>query len=400
MVNEKIQQGVRMMRKITSLVLILTLILGLVFGGSFLQRGNHTYAMGAADFTDVKSDYWGYNYIDFSANSGIINGYLSPNGTYQFLPENPVSKEEAITMLYRALAASGKLESQEDFSSEFEEVLLENKIADWAKKYVSYGLKYELITTDEIVEFTNENGVGIAAPREQVAYWTAKAIDKDMTPAYSLIYVDKDNISPDMVPYIDLLYRQGIMQGDDTKMFHPASGIKRVEFAAICNRVFELISTTTYNVDKETQSYRGTIVSVDTINNKIMMTLSNGTGKLIQTNPKSKIVIDGKVRYNGLKEIKTGSVAIVAWGAFCNQEEFGKTGNTMQIHVITKTQSRVGLLTEVVKLDDDTSILKIENSDRDIVLYILDKNSQTAITPQKGKQVTFIADGIKILEIK
>jgi hypothetical protein len=375
---------------------VLAFVIGL--GASPFHGANSVYAMSARDFTDVPSSYWGYPYIDFSAGKSIINGYQSPNGTYQFLPENPVTREEAMTMLYRALSAADKLKSTEDFSAEYTDLFTENKIAEWAKKYVAYGLKYKLIAENEIADFTDESGLGAPAPREQVALWTGKALDSDLSPAYALIYTDKDSISADKLPYVDLLYRQGIMQGDDTKMFHPANGIKRAEFAAISNRVFESAAAGAYDEAREIRSYRGAIVSVDSYNNKIMMTGSDGTGSVIQINPKTQIVINGKVNYNGLAGIGTGTAAVIAWGAFYDPDE--PDDDTFQLHVITKTQARNGLLTEIEKKDANTSVLGIENEDGDTIYYVLDKDSRTDGTPQKGTEVTYIADGIKILEIK
>lgn len=377
-----------------------TFILACLIGTGLLSLPgeNTAFAMSAGDFTDVAADYWGYPYIDFSAGNGIINGYQSPDGSYQFLPENSVTKEEAVTMLYRALSAAGKLKSTEDFSLEYAELFTEYRIADWAKKYVAYGLKYQLISEKELAGFTDGSGLGIPAPREQVAEWTAKAMGRDLSPAYSLIYVDKDNISSEMLPYVDLLYRQGIMQGDDTKMFHPASGIKRAEFAAVSNRVFESAERSAYSESKETQSYRGAIVSVDPYNDRIMMTQSDGIGRVIQINPKTQIVINGRVNYNGLAGIGSGFEAVVAWGAFYDESKPNE--DDLQLHVITKAQARTGLLTEIRKMDDSTSILKIENEDGDAIYYVLDKDSRTDGTPKKGTEVTFIADGIKILEMK
>ncbi len=375
---------------------IMALMIGLSL--SSFSEGKTAYAMTAGDFTDVAAAYWGYSYIDFSAGKGIINGYQSPDGSYRFLPEKAVSREESMAMLYRALAAANVLKSTDDFSAEYTDLFAENKIADWARTYVAYGLKYGLLKEEELPDFTDENGLGIPAPREQVALWTAKAMERSLSPAYSLIYGDKDNISADKLPYVDLLYRQGIMQGDDTKMFHPASGIKRVEFAAISNRVFESVNTGLYSVDKEVQSYRGTVVSVDTFQHKLMMTQSDGTGRVIQINPKTQIVINGKVNYNGLAGISTGTTAVVAWGAFFDENK--PDNNALQLHVITKTQTRTGLLTGIEEMDSSTSILKIENADKDPIYYILDKNSLTERAPKKGTQVTFFADGIKILEMK
>ena len=45
-------------------------------------------------------------------------------------------------------------------------------------------------------------------------------------------------------------------------------------------------------------------------------------------------------------------------------------------------------------------MLEIENKDGDAIYYVLDKDSQTERTPKKGNEVTFIADGVKILEMK
>ena len=190
------------------------------------------------------------------------------------------------------------------------------------------------------------------------------------------------------------------MQGDDTKMFHPASGIKRSEFAAICNRVYDSVYVGTYTENKETQSYRGTIVSADTYHNKIMMTQSDGTARVIQINPKTQIVINGKVNYNGLGSIATGSTGVVAWGAFYNSEQSDSGEKILQLHVDTKIQARAGLLSGIEILNNETSILKIENEDGDIIYYVLNKDSQTDETPKKGTEVTFIADGVKILEMK
>jgi len=363
-----------------------------------LPGKNSAFAMSAGDFTDVAADYWGYSYIDFSASKGIINGYQSPEGAFQFLPENAVTKEESMTMLYRALSAAGKLKSTEDFSPEYAGLFAENKIAGWAKKYVAYGLKYELIEESELAGFTDGSGRGIPAPREQVAVWTAKAMERNLSPAYSLIYVDKDNISSEKLPYVDLLYRQGIMQGDDAKMFHPANGIKRAEFAAVSNRVFESAGTGAYSESKEIQSYRGVVVSADPYRCRMMMTQSDGTGRVIQINPKTQIVINGKVNYNGLAGIGAGTAAVVAWGAF--YDESRPNNDDLQLHVITKTQARTGLLTDIRKMDDSTSILKIENEDGDAIYYVLDKDSRTDRTPKIGTEVAFIADGIKILEMK
>jgi hypothetical protein len=355
-------------------------------------------AMTAGDFTDVAASYWGYSYIDFSAENGVINGYPQPDGTYRFLPESAVTREEAAAMLYRVLAAAGKLKSGGDFSPEYAGLLAENRIADWAGQYVAYGLKYGLLTESELPGFTDENGRGVPAPREQIAAWTARAMERPLSPAYSLIYTDKESISGEMLPYVDLLYRHGIMQGDAAKQFHPADGIKRAEFAAVSKRVFDAAKAEGYAADKEIQSYQGVIVSVDGFGNRIMMTQSDGTPRVIRINSKTRIVIDGRVNYNGLAGIGTGSATAVAWGAF--YDETNPDDNALQLHVITAAQARTGLIKSIRKIDRETSILEIENTDGDAIFHILGSDGRTERVPQEGEPITFIADGVKILEMK
>lgn len=64
-------------------------------------------AKGATQFTDVAADHWASGYINVAAQSKIIVGY--PDGT--FLPEEPVSYAEAVTMALRALGYRNVVES-------------------------------------------------------------------------------------------------------------------------------------------------------------------------------------------------------------------------------------------------------------------------------------------------
>ena len=304
-----------------------------------------------------------------------------------------------MSMLYRLLSAAGKLKSEEDFTASYETVLNENKIADWAKKYVAYGLKYGIIKQSELADFTDENGAGQPAPRQQVAVFAAMAMEKPVAPAYSLMYIDKDNISSENLPYVDMLYRQNIMRGDDTKLFNPLNGIKRSEFSAICQRIYNGVKSDTYLNEAEVNSFSGQVVSVDTYNNRIMLNQTNGAAKIISVNPKAQLVIDGKINFNGLSAIPKDSQVIIGYGAFYYPGRDGNEG-VLQLHVDTKLQAEKGLISDIKTLDANNSIYSIENEDGDVILYLKDKNSKLSGSPQKGKEVTFLSDGVKILELK
>ena len=50
-------------------------------------------------FPDVKNSYWGASYISVAINNGLVNGYI--DGTFK--PNNPVTLEEAATIILRLL---------------------------------------------------------------------------------------------------------------------------------------------------------------------------------------------------------------------------------------------------------------------------------------------------------
>ena len=64
-------------------------------------------AKGSTQFTDVAADHWASGYINVAAQSKVIVGY--PDGT--FLPEEPVSYAEAVTMALRALGYKNVVET-------------------------------------------------------------------------------------------------------------------------------------------------------------------------------------------------------------------------------------------------------------------------------------------------
>lgn len=108
-------------------VFIITTVFLLPVAGEF-AHGASRYS-----FTDVSSNYWGYQYITFSAEVGIVSGYPMEDGSYQFRPDNPVSKEESMQMIYKAVTNSGIGPAfSEDLTEKYEAQLKEAGIAQWA----------------------------------------------------------------------------------------------------------------------------------------------------------------------------------------------------------------------------------------------------------------------------
>ncbi|MBN7774027.1 S-layer homology domain-containing protein [Clostridium aminobutyricum] len=398
----------RMARVISGKLLIASVVGAIILG---------TFGYAVADtadtvtFKDVPKDYWGYDYIHFSAEKSIIKGYQQYDGTYLFEPENAVTYEEAATMLYRAINAAGDLQSTDDFQSEFESVLTENKIAEWARPTVAYCLKFGIIDTSELAVFTDDQGNGQKAPRLQTALWTAKAMGMKLTSAYSVPYSDAAVISEEDRPYIDMLYRHGIMKGslqtDGTTAFLPAEGIKRSEFAAISNRVYESVASEKaagtsgyYDAAKETVSIRGKVTAVEESKELIQLTdAATGLARNIYVDSSAALVYNGEPVTKGLSGIKadiTGKTVIVS-------SLTGTDGTEIkQVNIDTQPFSCSGTIKSIKTVSATVKMIGIaigEDKTQPVIYYIMDAKTTSKATVKEGAAITFIADGINLIEM-
>ncbi len=339
------------------------------------------------NFTDVSQDHWGRSYVSFAAELGIVNGYPMENGSFQFRPDNSVSKEESMQMLYKAVTNSGIGPAfGEELLQKYEKELSDAGIAAWAWECVSYGLENGILEASELASFRTAVGDSVPAAREEVARWTGKAVDKKLMPATALDYADADQIADENRVYVDLLNRTKIMIGDSTGKFNPKSAIRRVEFAVICNRVYALAEAD-FDIDSESYSVQGTITGINSADRKIYFTDHTGALKVIHLEDEIQIVINGKLAYNNFNSIPTGKKTVVAWGPFG------------QLHVATEVVVGEAAISRLTPVSDDCieAGLLVNRGDR--VYYYIDGETSIIDNPTEGEVVIFIADGIKIVEI-
>lgn len=351
------------------------------------QPGSIVHGASIDDFTDVTKAYWGRPYIGFAADAGIINGYPLANGRSQFKPEALVSQEESMQMIYKAVRNSGTRPAPPvDFALQYQELLAANQIAPWAYECVSFGLEYGIVTEAELDGFRTPAGAPVPASRVQVARWTAKAIDRDFMPATALPYPDERDIPTSDLVYVDLLARMNIMVGDNTGKFYPKAGIKRVEFAVIATRVYDLAKSP-YDSKRENRSFQGTVYAVNPTANQLTLTLADGTRRVITVEKNMEIVIDGVSTYNGLNALSVGQKLVVAWGPF------------PQVLIQTQVMIGEGTVKEMEPVGGDTTKLAVRLTGGTQVYYLLDGETSVLAEPRVGRSVLLITDGVKILEI-
>ena len=349
-------------RKSICLAVILLMILSMLPCAAFAD---------SISFTDVSSSHWAKEDIDFASSMGIVNGYPSwDNSSYSFQPESSVTYEEASAMLYRALKAAGKLDETviaEDSIAKYQDAMDSAGIAAWAREYVAYLLETGIVESSDLAAFINPStGYGKPVPRGTIAIWTAKAMDKPLAGVYYLPYTDASSITDEEAPYVDMLYRHGIMQGslqnDGTVAFKPDDGVKRCEFAAIANRVYKAAGNT-YSLSTESYEY--------------------------------DLKLDGTSLRLASDAITVGSQTnYVAVSGMTNMN-----GGSPEVIFVGNPERRTGTVKSVVKLDSYSTVVTITTASKD-VQYILNSSTVKTKTPTAKAAVTYISDGIYLIEIK
>jgi len=228
--------------RLLALLLILTLLLTalpisvLAVDGSGGDMSNIVYTTGytVGQFTDVDESKWygeaGQQVIGSACRLGLmkgIDGGFSPNGT--------VSLAEAVAMavrLHNLYCGS---------TAAFEQG------TPWYKVYIDYAIEKGIIFFDDFEDLTVEKtikGAGTyvdytrAATRAEMAYIFANALpDKELAAINTVETIPDVDGSTAHANSIFLLYRAGVLTGDQTGAFSPDASIDRAAAAAILTRV-------------------------------------------------------------------------------------------------------------------------------------------------------------------
>ncbi|WP_227767279.1 S-layer homology domain-containing protein [Zhaonella formicivorans] len=185
-------------------------------------------------FTDTK-DHWAKEPIAKMAAQGIIRGV----GNNKFKPEGSLTKEQAIILLVRALGQASKAEALA------EALAAQNGTQE--KNFNSYLIEGYLATAVEAGVLTEPQRAALEAARikpaqrQEVAYWTAKALG--LNPVYGerqkLIhgFSDVTSFEPSYLPAVESLLQEKLMSGVSSNRFNPQGAIKRGEMAALLDRI-------------------------------------------------------------------------------------------------------------------------------------------------------------------
>ncbi|MBC7106246.1 MAG: S-layer homology domain-containing protein, partial [Firmicutes bacterium] len=155
--------------------------------------------------------------------AGVIRGYEDAT----FRPEAAIKKEEAITLLVRALGWSA-----EDVTVP-PEVRAARQVDPWAWPYLACAVENGLITEDELAGFLGNQ----PAKRYEVAVWLARALDLEGDAEAVTGFADVAAIPSEAAALVGAAVREGILVGYPDRTFQPNKPIKRAEMATLLMRV-------------------------------------------------------------------------------------------------------------------------------------------------------------------
>ena len=337
-------------------------------------------------FSDVSEGYWAAEHIKNASAAGIIYGYTDGS----FKPKNDVNKQEALAMLYRVLRGASLLKTDADLS------------ADYASKLDGFGFSgntglrqpaayfFEHSVLDD-ADLQASGGAKLAAPRELIAVWAAKAMGYDISPLSVLGYNDTASIEAPYMPYIDALYRYGIMVGGTDGNFSPKNGVVRAEMAAIAVRLLKAApdtKTSPQTKDTALAGVSGTINLVNTNRRTLAVETASGT-KTLHIKDTAAIILDGEAA-----EISALSSLVGSGVSFSCV-----IGGADSVIVQTAPVVNSGTVSEVKDLNDCTVVTVALRSGKE-ASFIYDSRSTEGDIPSAGSNVEFISDGSLLLEIR
>lgn len=214
-------------KRFISSLLALCLVVGMLPGTTLAVSSPATGGMGnfrrdgsyrVGTFNDVPADAWYAEGVSAAYELGLMKG----SGAGAFSPKGNVTVAEAVAMAARLHRrySNGK----DDFAQG----------APWYQVYVDYALANGILSGDDF-----PGGYGANITRAQMAHLFAAALpEKELTAVNAVSSLPDVNASTPYSEDIFLLYRAGVLTGNDEKgTFTPNAPITRSQVATIIARM-------------------------------------------------------------------------------------------------------------------------------------------------------------------
>jgi hypothetical protein len=284
-------------------------------------------------FSDT-SNHWAKKHISKIALLGFAQG--DPSG--KFLPNNPISQQEAIIMLINMMGKKDKVNMNSAANLSFE-------VADWAKPYVVLALGEKLINMQEELAKKDLNWGKKNATREWLTKLIIRAIGQQ---AQAILAQDDDTgftdehmIGDGYAGFINIAQSLDIVNGYKDGSFNPKGQITRAEMAVLLGEAEQHLAV------RNTMISTGVVLSSNV--NSIKIQESSGVVKTLTLSPDAGIYNKGNN-----DAIPVSSISIDDYVTVINDK-----GNAYYVEISdeqVKMESFIGIMESISKVDLTLSV--------------------------------------------
>ncbi len=252
----------------------------------------------AVQFTDVPSNFWGYEDITKMANLGYAKGYEDGS----FKPNGKMTAAETLLFCARATGIDSSTQAKiaADRKKEMTQILPStSSINIWAAAEMAVAVESGVLSLAELEALSQIDPASVdtsdpgnvpktyleeTMTRENICMYLVRAmqlepLSKSLS-SYPLSYLDKSDISPSLQPYVYILTNYGIVKGKETGNFDPQGAVTRAEMTTMLCRALNFMEDA--GIETELSEYTsydwqaGTITAITkAADGSIILTLSS-----------------------------------------------------------------------------------------------------------------------------
>ncbi len=338
-----------------------------------------------ATFADINDVPWSgaETYINEAASLGLMAGY-EENGQKLFKAKNNVTYCEAVQMIYSIMCTySSENKASDTVISKWTSTMQSANIPSWAYECVAYGLENGILSTSDISIFMSSSTEQRDAKREDVGVIFGKALSKlySVNSSATLSFGDASSFSSSSVPYIDLLYRLGLMVGDDSNNFNPKNNINRAEMAVLSTKTYNKLQ----NVGSDTTE-SGTTTTTTTNNEQVVGTVTDvsddsitvdvdGTERTITVSDSTTIIYNGDS--GELSDINASDIAVISVinGVAMYISDYPVYGTTSSSSITKGTITSISTTRITIEQDSKKATYKFDDDYNDVTLTLDSKKT-------------------------
>ena len=299
-------------------ILVLMSVSSMVFCNSNL---NNIIAM---NFKDVKQNFWGYEYINYVAERGLITadaaGYFKPNDninkfeTAKILAKTAGYKYDDLTQEEKDFYDNAYKNHKDLLDKQAKNYSKWQKIAD---REIAFLLEKNIFTPGDLEKFIIKNDSDKteklrALSKEEAAVYLVRIMD-DLVSENDYYYQEKifnddSFISSDYKPYVYCLYKNNIITGDDNNKFNPKSAVTKTTMSVMLSKTLKFIEN---NKIQKIESIYGKVDKIYSGIGAIQIIEADGSKNIYKISDDADIIINNKPKkIIDLKEnmIVTGSL--------------------------------------------------------------------------------------------